>query len=197
MAGVGKTALAVHAAHRLAPRFPDGQIFLPPADNHAATGRLLDYYLRTADTAGGMLARQSRTRSSLAAPTPSPPPVGPDLPDRTLAWLRAERGNLLTCLDEVTLAGQHARVIALTTGLAALLRQDGPWTDAVTRHAAAVQAGRQSGDRTGEAGALLDLGDARHLICDYPPPGRRGPGPGGGLLPAGSRPRPRDRQPLL
>lgn len=28
MAGVGKTAFAVHAAHQLAPKFPDGQIFL-------------------------------------------------------------------------------------------------------------------------------------------------------------------------
>jgi transcriptional regulator with XRE-family HTH domain len=50
MAGVGKTALAVHAAHRLTSRFPDGQLFLDlhghrrqtaPVEPGAALTRLL------------------------------------------------------------------------------------------------------------------------------------------------------------
>ena len=41
MAGIGKTTFAVHAAHRLAGRFPDGQFFLP-LHAHTAGQRPVD-----------------------------------------------------------------------------------------------------------------------------------------------------------
>jgi tetratricopeptide (TPR) repeat protein len=140
-----------------------------PSDQEAATGRILDYYQHTAATAEGLLARHARTRPDPAAPA-SPPTAVPDLPDRNraLAWIRAERANLFACLDYAARTGQHARVVACTASVAALLRQDGPWTDAIARHATAAQAARLAGDRHGEARALLDLGGARELVCDYP-----------------------------
>jgi tetratricopeptide (TPR) repeat protein len=48
------------------------------------------------------------------------------------------------------------------------LRSDGPWDEAITRHAAAVQAAQQIGDRPGQALALTDLGDIRQPAGDYP-----------------------------
>ena len=47
--------------------------------------------------------------------------------------------------------GQHARVIALTAGLAVLLGQDGPWAEALTRHTTALHSARHLGDRSGQA----------------------------------------------
>jgi hypothetical protein len=92
-----------------------------------------------------------------------PPPAGAapaDVPvlagrEQALAWARAERTSLLARLDQATAAGQHTRVIALTAALEGPLRYDGPWDEAITRHAAAVQAARQLGDRPGQGRGVV------------------------------------------
>ena len=139
----------------------------PASSRQQALDRLLDYYQHTAALADKLLARQARTR-----PAPAPRAIPAAVPDlagraRALAWARAERATLLACLDQATAAGQHARVIALTAATASLLRQDGPWTSAITRHAAAIQAARHLGDRLTQANALNDLGDVRLLTGDH------------------------------
>ena len=140
----------------------------PDRDRDDATTRLLDYYQHTAARADALIARQ--VRPALAAADGAIPAAAPDLADReqALAWARSERVSLLACLDHAIGIGQHARVIALTAGLAGLLRRDGPWADAITRHTAAIQAARDLGDRLGQAGALNDLGEVRRLTDDYP-----------------------------
>ena len=140
----------------------------PDDDRDQAIARLLDYYQHTAARADTRISRQVR-------PGPDPadgavPAAVPALNDReqALAWARAERASLLACLDHATGTGQHARVTALTAGLAGLLQSDGPWAEAITRHTAAVQAARHLGDRLGQANALADLGVVWWLTDDYP-----------------------------
>ena len=138
----------------------------PPAAREQALDRLLDYYQSTAALAEKFLAPQARTRPAPALH--AVPAAVPGLNGRTraLAWARAERDSLLACLDQATAAGQHTRVVALTAAVASLLRLDGPWTTAITRHTAAVQAARHLGDRLAQANALTDLGDVRQLTGD-------------------------------
>jgi tetratricopeptide (TPR) repeat protein/transcriptional regulator with XRE-family HTH domain len=76
MAGIGKTTLAVHAAHRLAGHFPDGQMFLPlhahtpgqrpvePAD--ALASLLLAAGVAAQQIPAGLDARAARWRDHLA-----------------------------------------------------------------------------------------------------------------------------------
>ena len=140
----------------------------PADDRDGAVARLLDYYQQAAGRAGALIARQARPAP--AAADGAVLAAVPSLADRdqALAWARAERASLLACLDHATGTGQHARVIALTAGLAGLMRLDGPWADAITRHTAAIQAARSAGDRLSEANALGDLGETRNLAADYP-----------------------------
>jgi tetratricopeptide (TPR) repeat protein len=134
----------------------------PLSGSEQSLDQLLDYYQHTAILAETCLARQTRSQPVRAALAPV---TAPDLADRVqaLAWLRAERVNLLACLDHATRAERPARVVAFTSALAALLRQDGPWGSAITHHQAAVRAAQQLGDRLSEASALIELGTVLQL----------------------------------
>jgi tetratricopeptide (TPR) repeat protein/transcriptional regulator with XRE-family HTH domain len=140
----------------------------PDGDREQATARLLDYYQHASARADALIARQARPAPASAGGVI--PPVVPILADRgqALAWARAERASLLACLDHATGTGQHSRVIALTAGLAGLLRHDGPWAEALGRHTTALAAARRVGDRMAEANALNDTGDVWRATGDYP-----------------------------
>jgi DNA-binding SARP family transcriptional activator len=152
-----------YGMHDLLRRYARDHAAADPGGEQALS-RLLDYYQHTAALAQERLARQARP-----GPPPAAPAAGPVLENagQALAWARAERDSLLACLDHVTRASQHARVIALTGALAELLRRDGPWAEAITRHAVAVQSARHLGDQLGQADALNNLGTVRRLTGDY------------------------------
>lgn len=96
MAGVGKTALAVHAAHRLAPSYPDGQFFvnLRGGDPHAA------------------LAPSAALERLLRGIGVPPAEIPSDLDERSALW-RSElsRRRVLLVLDDAADGDQLAPLL--------------------------------------------------------------------------------------
>jgi tetratricopeptide (TPR) repeat protein len=132
-----------------------------------AVERLLDHYQHVAALVEVRLRRQTRPCSTTF---PAAIPVtDPKLPSRyqAIQWARAERANLLACLDHVTATAQHARIVALTAGLADVLRHDGPWRAAIDLHAQAAEAAEHLGDPISQGNALNDRGILELRIGKY------------------------------
>ena len=129
-----------------------------------ALGRLLDFYQHTAAVAAAAISRYS-TR-----PAPIPKPTTPDLPSQAPAimWLRAERANLMACLQHTRTHRQHTRLVDLTASLCVFLDLDGPWAESIALRTHALNICREIGDRHGEAWNLNGLGAGRSMTGDYP-----------------------------
>jgi DNA-binding SARP family transcriptional activator/tetratricopeptide (TPR) repeat protein len=138
----------------------------PIPDRDDALGRLLDYYQHTAARADALIARRPRPMPAGAAPAHAP--ALPD-PETARAWLRTERPNLIAALHCAASHDRHQQhLIALTAGLDTLLSTDGPWPQAIALHTAAATAAHSLGDHSGQADALMRLGNVRGFTGDFP-----------------------------
>jgi len=129
-----------------------------PADETAAAGRLLDYYLHTALAASRHIA--VRTPGARRAPAQARPPAcAPRLSsaEQAMAWLAAERGNLQAATDYAAARGYHQHAIQIPAAISNFLDGGGFWDQAIGLHRTALAAAREAGDRHGQADALNRL----------------------------------------
>jgi tetratricopeptide (TPR) repeat protein len=139
----------------------------PPPQRHAALTRLFDYYLATTATATATLHPAQAHRRPRIPPTDTPTPALVD-PDTALTWLDTERPTLIAVAAHTATHGWPTHTIRLSSTLYRYLN-GGYLTDALTIHGHARHAAHHTGDPTGQAHTLTNLGVV-HLWL-----GRHGP----------------------
>ena len=124
-----------------------------PDEERECLDRLMDYYEDTAMSAAGLLARRLRPPSADRRRDPDPVRELTDYAS-AVAWLGAERGNLMALMDQVA---EPARRVSLTAALAAFLTAEAPKQRQLAWLRDAVEAARTAGSAADQAEALLNL----------------------------------------
>jgi tetratricopeptide (TPR) repeat protein len=138
-----------------------------PADRHASLTRLFDYYLAATASAVNALHPAEAHRRPEIPPASTPTPDLTD-PENALAWLDTERPTLVAVAAHTATNGWPAHTTRLSGTLFRYLA-GGHSVDALTVHGHAHDAARQTGDPTGQAHALTDLGVAHWRLSRYGP----------------------------
>jgi tetratricopeptide (TPR) repeat protein/predicted protein tyrosine phosphatase len=140
MAGIGKTALAVHAVHRLAPRFPDGQLYadlrgFDPADAVLKPADALAQFLESLGVAAKNIPPTEAGRSAL------------------YRSMLADR-RVLVLLDNARDAGQVRPLLPGAPGCLALVTSRDQMAGLTVSHHASIL-----------PLALFDIDDAREFLA--------------------------------
>ena len=124
-----------------------------PAEARECLDRVLDYYEDAAVSAAGLLARRLRPPSADRRRAPDPVRRLTDYAS-SVAWLSAERGNLIALMNHVA---QPARRVSLTAALATFIGAETPKRQQLAWLQAALEAAQGAGDAADQAEALLNL----------------------------------------
>ncbi|MEV4255101.1 BTAD domain-containing putative transcriptional regulator [Spirillospora sp. NPDC049652] len=131
------------------------------AERAAAMTRLLDHYRDTTAVATALLSPAERRHESAG---PDPSFTGPD---QALAWLDAERPNLLAVAAYAAGHGRPDHVRDLSADLARYLNSRAGHTEALALHTAAWSAAWRHNDPASAGHALYDLGRVYFFMACY------------------------------
>jgi DNA-binding SARP family transcriptional activator len=134
-------------------------------DRDAALGRLLVWYMRTADAAASAVLPH-RYNSPLQASATDPAPLAFASAEAALAWYDSERANVVAATRQASSSGLHEIAWRLPAPLFIVFNSRHNWADCIATHRIALDSARQAGSRQGEAWILNNLGDALGRIGD-------------------------------
>jgi tetratricopeptide (TPR) repeat protein len=176
-----KILVALLDCHLLA-RAPDGQFRFhdlirgyaalraarddPRAEQRQTVGRLLDYYLHTADRADRVLHQFRRRTSVQITHVPAAgPPLG--TPEDAAGWLELEWRNILQAASHASRREWKQKCADLAHVMADFLEIKGYWNEAIEAHTVALQASRDLTDQPRIAQASLALSTVLQQIGQH------------------------------
>jgi DNA-binding SARP family transcriptional activator/Tfp pilus assembly protein PilF len=130
-----------------------------------AVGRLLRWYLDTAEAAADVMSPH-RYRVPREAATDGYPPLEFGSVEEALAWCDDERAAFIVATRQAAAAGLHDIAWRLPPTLLPIFNRRSNWADCVVMHRVAIESAHKVGDRLGEALALNQLGFALARLRD-------------------------------
>jgi DNA-binding SARP family transcriptional activator len=124
----------------------------------AALGRLLTWYMRTADAAATAVSPYRYNIPLDPAEPLEAAPLSFATSDEALAWYDSERVNLVAATRQAAAAGRPELAWRLPAPLYGVFSRRGNWADCITTNRIALDSARAAGHRQGEAWALNNLG---------------------------------------
>ncbi len=145
--------LRVYAAERAGADLSTGE-------RGAAVGRLLTWYMRTADAAATAVSPRRFNIPLDTSVEDDVPPLSFTSAEDALAWYDSERANLVAATCQAGGSGLHDIAWRLPTPLFMIFDSRGNWADCIATHRIALDSARRAGNRQAEAWVLNNLGDA-------------------------------------